>query len=342
MSGSKKQTPGTRKAPWIPVFSVLVALVAVGVGAWVISERHADRIESDRITREAPELGQGAHLLLPDLDGATMIVPNRPHDPQEVRSADRFELITRLRSFEVSTNSQGFRGPEVGDKQGFRVVCLGDSVTFGWGVPYAQSYPARLAEALDVEVINTGVPAMKPNSMAAFATGALGQLDPDLVIFTRRPNHMSPQPYREFLSAVQEARRAAPDAAFAVVMPPVSTFDPMGSQIYEREAKRVVDLVKPVPVLDLTTAFRAALPLPGIVMETDGQSQRVFQLPGRTRLLDVAAPAHGLAPEIVALFENDETMAEPLFFDGGHPDDPGFVVFVDALVPWLRDQGLAP
>lgn len=329
-----------RKPPWIPILSVLIALVAVGVGAWVVSQRHGDRIVSETITREAPELGQGAHLLLPDLDKAVVTVPDRPHDPSEVRAADRFERITRLRSFEVSTNSQGFRGPEVGQKAGFRIVCLGDSVTFGWGVTHAQSYPARLGEALGVEVINTGVPAMKPSSMAAFASTALAELQPDLVLFTRRPNHMSPDPYRDFLTAVQQVRKAAPDTALAVVMPPVSTFDPMGSQIYEKEAKRVADMVRPVPVLDLTPAFRAALPLPGIVMETDGQSQRVFQLPGRTRLLEVAAPAHGLAPEIVSLFEDDTTMAEPLFFDGGHPDDPGFVVFVDALVPWLREQGL--
>lgn len=43
-----------------------------------------------------------------------------------------------------------------------RVVCLGDSLTAGYGVPVADAYPARLAEqlraaGLDYDVVNAGV-----------------------------------------------------------------------------------------------------------------------------------------------------------------------------------------
>ena len=41
-----------------------------------------------------------------------------------------------------------------------------------------------------------------------------------------------------------------------------------------------------------------------------------------------------------ALFENDEDLYEPLFFDGGHPTAEGFVVFTDAVVAFLTAQGL--
>ena len=68
---------------------------------------------------------------------------------------------------ELSTNSDGFRSPEievVKPPDGKRVVCLGDSLTFGHGVPVRETYPARLANELRDrmrgsrwEVINTGM-----------------------------------------------------------------------------------------------------------------------------------------------------------------------------------------
>lgn len=326
----------------IQILSVLVALAAVGVGVAVSLDRRQDRVVSEVITREAPELGPGAHLLLPNLDGARVSVPDRPHDPEETRAEDRHERITRLRTFEVSTNSRGFRGPELSEAEGFRVVCLGDSVTFGWGVPYAQSYPALLAEELGVEVVNTGVPAMKPQSIAAFAEGALPALEPDLVLFTRRPHHGVPDPYRDYEQALSRVRRAAGGAPVAVILPPVSTFDVMGTREGARELREIRRIAGELPILELTEAFRAALPLPGVVMELDGDTQRVLELPGRRVLLEAPSPPRGLAPEVVALFEGDEGVAEPLFFDGGHPDAPGFRIFAAEVARFLREQGLVP
>lgn len=326
----------------VQILSLLVALAAVGVGAKIALDRRQDRVVSEVITREAPELGPGAHLLLPNLDGARVTVPDRPHDPEETRAEDRFERITRVRTFEVSTNSRGFRGPELRDDGGPRVVCLGDSVTFGWGVTEAESYPALLAEALGVEVVNTGVPAMKPQSIAAFAEGALPGLEPELVLFTRRPHHGVPDPYRDYGQALQRVRRAAGGAAVAVILPPVSTFDVMGNRERERELREVRRLAGDLPVLELTEAFRAALPLPGVILEQAGTSQRVLELPAGRLLVEAPAPPRGLAPEVVALFEGDPDIAEPLFFDGGHPDAPGFRIFADEVARFLREQGLVP
>ncbi len=70
----------------------------------------------------------------------------------------------------VHTNGRGFRSgefaalPEPGRR---RILALGDSSTFGWGVEHFEAYPARLGAALGalwgvepdaVEVINLGVP----------------------------------------------------------------------------------------------------------------------------------------------------------------------------------------
>lgn len=56
-------------------------------------------------------------------------------------------------------NSLGLRGPEPQPAPA-RVVCLGDSVTFGWGVSDQAAYPAVLAQSLGpgVDVVNSGMP----------------------------------------------------------------------------------------------------------------------------------------------------------------------------------------
>lgn len=58
----------------------------------------------------------------------------------------------------ASFNGLGFRGgePRAGVR---RIVCLGDSVTFGYGVSDQQAYPAVLARSFpDLDVINAGMP----------------------------------------------------------------------------------------------------------------------------------------------------------------------------------------
>ena len=118
----------------------------VGVVVW--QQRQVQQVDSARITRAAPELGHQAHQLLPNVKDAVMVVPDRPHDPQEIRASDRATRVTRVRRFTVSTNSQGYRGPEFPDTVSHpRILCVGDSVTFGWGVTFDESYPGATLQA---------------------------------------------------------------------------------------------------------------------------------------------------------------------------------------------------
>jgi lysophospholipase L1-like esterase len=63
------------------------------------------------------------------------------------------------------TNDLGLRSPEVRDDGSRRILAIGDSCTWGWGVPQDASYPAVLQRLLDqrsdgarYQVINAGVP----------------------------------------------------------------------------------------------------------------------------------------------------------------------------------------
>lgn len=100
----------------------------------------------------------------------------------------------------VRTNSLGMRGPEISPaKPGgvFRIVVLGDSVSFGWGVPEDMMYSSRLAGLLDpelgpVEVANMAVSGYgTAEEVAAFLSKGAA-LDPDLVVLGYVLNDPSP------------------------------------------------------------------------------------------------------------------------------------------------------
>lgn len=92
----------------------------------------------------------------------------------------------------ISINSLGYRNPEFAqDKaQSYRVLAVGDSFTFGWGVEGEESYPARLDSILRrqmpdrrVEVINAGFAACySPDTYYLYLKTEGLALKPDLIL----------------------------------------------------------------------------------------------------------------------------------------------------------------
>ncbi|MCK5492619.1 MAG: hypothetical protein KAJ14_05875, partial [Candidatus Omnitrophica bacterium] len=79
-------------------------------------------------------------------------------------------LNVKFQSVRVETNSLGLRVQDrmnniANSKQDFRIICLGASPTFGWGVDIDDAYPSRLERILAekfnlyrrIEVINAGI-----------------------------------------------------------------------------------------------------------------------------------------------------------------------------------------
>lgn len=61
------------------------------------------------------------------------------------------ELLKGNPTWEISLNSEGFRDVEIRKQKPssvFRIICLGDSWTFGWNVGSTQSYPRQLQDLL--------------------------------------------------------------------------------------------------------------------------------------------------------------------------------------------------
>jgi lysophospholipase L1-like esterase len=101
----------------------------------------------------------------------------------------KYQFSTPEFSFSVETNSLGFRDHEfnTGGRAGFRILALGDSFTYGWGVEIEQSWPKILesqlrSSGLDAEVANLGKPGGSPKDYADIAEKATPILKPNLII----------------------------------------------------------------------------------------------------------------------------------------------------------------
>lgn len=87
-------------------------------------------------------------------------------------------------SFHVATNSLGLRGPEPKKSADYRILFLGDSFTFGYGVEEHVAFPARVREAIPegFDVINAGVSGWGPSQESRFLKKVGLGLQPDLII----------------------------------------------------------------------------------------------------------------------------------------------------------------
>ncbi len=104
---------------------------------------------------------------------------------------------------DLKTNSLGFRGPEWQIKKPsgtFRIVLIGDSHAFAYGVPFEDSVGEKLAALLNerggahYEVINFAVSAYNSQQELAVLREYALQYDPDLVIVIASSNDHDPTP----------------------------------------------------------------------------------------------------------------------------------------------------
>ena len=120
---------------------------------------------------------------------------NKPTGPEDML---RFSTNSRI-GWELvpdnpdrDHNADGFRGPKrtlSKPADTVRIAVLGDSITYGLGVDYDQTYSAELERMLleqgeSVEVLNFGVPGFNSYQELAILGDRVWQFDPDLVIMT--------------------------------------------------------------------------------------------------------------------------------------------------------------
>ena len=92
-------------------------------------------------------------------------------------------------SYQVKINNLGFRDRDFapGKSGAKRILVIGDSFVYGWGVAAESSWPKVMEKelrrgGLDIEVANLGSPGAGPAEYAALAARAIPVLQPDLVV----------------------------------------------------------------------------------------------------------------------------------------------------------------
>jgi lysophospholipase L1-like esterase len=112
-------------------------------------------------------------------------------------TVNRIELEKGIKIF-VKSNSEGFRTEEIPIQKGknvYRIVLLGDSSTFGWGVNQDERFSKLLEDKLNsvqdskhYEIINLGIPGYATeHGIAVFDRYAL-RYSPDMIILSFGPN----------------------------------------------------------------------------------------------------------------------------------------------------------
>jgi lysophospholipase L1-like esterase len=201
-------------------FVILEALLRIAYFGrnWMVTEIPLTYVFGDDHGPIPPWL-DGLRILEPD---KALIWKNRPNSQQryiDVFSPARSEQerTAILRQFlpqppdslkgnprwEISLNSEGFRDVEIRKQKPssvFRVICLGDSWTFGWNVGPTQSYPQQLQDLLrrefpeaNFEVLNLGVAGYSSiHGLRLLKTRVL-ELNPDVLVvaFAMNEPHMA-------------------------------------------------------------------------------------------------------------------------------------------------------
>ncbi|HYE86385.1 MAG TPA: hypothetical protein VEA16_08515 [Vicinamibacterales bacterium] len=157
-----------------------LAVVAISTALSLIAAEVALRTVSPRRTFDVLA---GAY---PAMFNASDVMPYRLRPNYQGRLATS-EFDTGIR-----INSLGYRGPEFAVAKGRarRILVIGDSFTFGWGVNDDETYPARLQRLLparmgsqQVEVINAGFAACySPDTYYLYLKNEGLALNPDAIV----------------------------------------------------------------------------------------------------------------------------------------------------------------
>lgn len=192
-------TKETRRRAALVVIATLASLVAIELGL---------RVGGDG--SETASL-RGLHQARPDTDWLYGLRPGAHVQLDEPAPVD------------YQINADGWRGrryPRNKPPGAFRIVVLGDSVAFGYGVAAESAFPAQLeqlaaqrAPEARIEVLNLGVGGYNPYNEAALFADVGVAFQPDLVLVQFCINDLN-DPTLHFDASTQLELQTLPDLAF--------------------------------------------------------------------------------------------------------------------------------
>ncbi|MCG3134996.1 MAG: hypothetical protein HMLKMBBP_02489 [Planctomycetes bacterium] len=166
----------------------------------------------------------GARLFVPPPEGTLLASPldGMPNLALTDYFEGDAELFWRLRPnlnvrpgyWGDRTNSAGLRMasdvPDRPDPKRRRVLCVGDSCTYGLGVALVDAWPTQLAERSGLDVLNAGVPGYSSHQGAILAARLQQRFRPDVTIVQFGNNDAAPWPSRDgdAVAAIEDHERS--------------------------------------------------------------------------------------------------------------------------------------
>ncbi len=260
-------------------------------------------------------------------------------------------------TFRVSTDANGLRAPLHPQEKPagtFRVMTLGCSTTFGWGVNDEESYPYQLEQMLNadghkVEVINGGQPGYSSFQGLWLWQKTLAAYKPDLILFGYIVQDSRSVAYSDSSQAVLQANQ---DFLKENILYKLHLYVFMKNYIeaYQIQAKDTpgdggVYRVSPQEYVDNIKAFKANADAVGAKMMLFGYPlEREGYTGSHRRILHAAGekldlPVYDPQPE----FEQ-YTAQETLYFpqDRGHANAAGNARIAQGVTQFLVGHKLVP
>jgi lysophospholipase L1-like esterase len=305
------------------------------------------------------------------------IVWRYPQESYEYDATRWHRPKAHLRAFThaapVWTNSRGLRNEEVAARPSpgvLRILCIGDSLTFGNGVHSSDTYPKQLEAMLNgagenrYEVINAGVPAYDTWQEVAYLRDEGVRLAPDMVVvgfygndIVPRPSHGPPRSavtedgvsrriiywlkrsrvvmlgyerLRRLKNAVRPSSEVTHERALMAGAP--NSFNEAGFREVERSFGEMADLAREHR-FDLLIAF---FPTPNQLIQRFPDSfypRRVAEIASR----------HGIPTlDLMPAFEREFRGLGSLFIEwDGHPNPRGYAIAAREIGDYVRRRVIA-
>lgn len=359
----------TRTGRILTISLTMLIIITFGI---TIKFQRAKRFLSEEIFGFDKELG--IVVLLPNIKNAKLVIPGRSHPQPFLHDSPEYrrKITKRITCF-CSTNSKGLRSKEFlveKNEKTFRIICIGDSTTFGLGVSDKDTYPARLEEKLltkpgdrRFEVINAGIPAHSSKDSLIFLERRLLNYSPGLIIVSLglnddigMPGHSDPEDSRTFLEerAYQLALRQYEDnlsqiislarkshAEVLFLTPPAASFFPFSDISRFCNSMRKVAEENGVGIIDLKSIFEEKEKEEGLILVQEGEKQKVL-FKGKV-LKEVfysdEKNSQYISPEIYQYLDTHD-INQLLLIDGAHPNELGCQLIAKEIYQYLKSQNI--
>lgn len=381
MDSSSLSTSGSTRRTARGLAPLLLALVSLAV-ALLLAEglvRLADRagvVDLSPTLAEIPppaEVDEQIDLATSDASRPLYVGDPALHHRMSANWSGTFpeESMAAIGKAQVSirTNSLGLRAPDVARPKPagvFRILVLGDSVTFGWGLREQDTYTAQLAGLLAAlrpgqrfEVINAGVSGYGTWQEAVWLEQLAAEAEPDLVVLQVHLNDaadnlwgMSQQAeggdswlarhsaLAQLVQRLALARRLQGSAGGACQR---AWNDGQQRVCWERTEELLAGMEKTAsargaPLVLLLSPMRWQVE-PGVKDPRAWVDAARYQAElasfARQQNLPLVDPLPAFRSAFTATFQ-------PLFLDVGHPNEAGQRIMAQELYGFLAQAGLLP